>query len=142
MVDVSGKDPTARRARAAGFLRMAPATVQLVRQLQLPKGNPVEAARIAGILAAKQTHLLIPMCHPLPLSFVDVQVTLQETGWEITAEVRCLGETGVEMEALTAVTVAGLTLYDMCKAVDKTMVLENVRLIEKRGGKSGSFVRE
>lgn len=141
MVDVTGKPATHRMARAAGFLRMLPETAEAVRKLELPKGNPFEVARVAGILAAKETGRLIPLCHPLALTFVDVQLTLTAGGVEIRSEVRCKGETGVEMEALTAAAVAGLTLYDMCKAVDKSMVLEQIRLLEKQGGQSGHFLR-
>lgn len=139
MVDVSAKPPTLRRARAHALLRMTGETVARIRQLQLPKGDPLEVARIAGILAAKRTAELVPMCHPLLLSFVDVRLTVREEGVEIESEVRCTGTTGVEMEALTAASVAGLTLYDMCKAVDRGMILEGVRVVEKTGGKSGDW---
>ena len=142
MVDTSGKPPTARMARARAFLRMGPGTVAAFRTDALPKGNPFEAARLAGILAAKKTAELIPLCHPLPLDHVDVRLALTEAGVEIEAEARCTGPTGVEMEALTAAAVAGLTLYDMAKAVDKGMVLEAVRLVEKTGGKSGEWKAE
>ena len=140
MVDVSEKPATARRAVAGAFLRMAPETVQAVREARLPKGDPLEAARLAGILAAKRTSGLIPLCHPLNLTFVDVRIAVEDRGCAIRAEARCKGETGVEMEALTAAAVAGLCLYDMCKAVDKAMVLEKVRLLEKEGGRSGHYV--
>ena len=140
MVDVSEKPATARRAVAGAFLRMAPETALAVREARLPKGDPLEAARLAGILAAKRTSGLIPLCHPLNLTFVDVRIAVEDRGCAIRAEARCKGETGVEMEALTAAAVAGLCLYDMCKAVDKAMVLEKVRLLEKEGGRSGHYV--
>lgn len=136
MVDVSGKATSLRIARAGAFLRMAPGTRDRIRDLKLPKGDPFEVARIAGIMAAKKTHDLIPMCHPLLLTHVDVQLSLEAEGVRIETEVRCQGSTGVEMEALTAAAVAGLTLYDMCKAVDRAMSLDTVHLIEKHGGKS------
>ena len=110
--------------------------------MPLPKGDPFEVSRIAGIMAAKRTSSLIPMCHPLFLTHVDVRIQLKESGIEIISEARCKGETGVEMEALVAATVAGLSLYDMCKSVDKSMQLEDIRLLEKHGGKSGSYVAE
>jgi cyclic pyranopterin phosphate synthase len=142
MVDVTGKPATERMARAGAFLRMGPATVAAFRGRDLPKGDPFEAARLAGILAAKKTAELIPLCHPLPLTHVEVRLELGDDGVAIEAEARCTGPTGVEMEALTAAAVAGLTLYDMAKAVDKGMVLEAVRLLEKRGGKSGDWKAE
>jgi cyclic pyranopterin phosphate synthase len=139
MVDVSGKQATARRARARGFIRMAP---EVLRQLpKNPKGNPLEIARIAGIAAAKQTPALIPLCHPLPLSHADVQVRVVAGGIEIESSVATQAPTGVEMEALTAVSVAALTLYDMCKAVDKSMTITDICLLEKTGGKSGTYRR-
>ena len=139
MVDVSGKQATARRARARGFIRMAPA---VLRQLpKNPKGNPLEIARIAGIAAAKQTPALIPLCHPLPLSHADVRVRVVAGGIEIESSVATQAPTGVEMEALTAVSVAALTLYDMCKAVDKSMTITDICLLEKTGGKSGTYRR-
>ena len=139
MVDVSAKRVTARRARACGFVKMSP---ELLRHLpQNPKGNPPEIARIAGIAAAKQTASLIPLCHPLPLTHVDVRVRLAPSGVEIESSVATRAVTGVEMEALSAVSVAALTIYDMCKAVDKAMVITDICLLEKRGGKSGVFLR-
>lgn len=139
MVDVSGKRPTARRARARGFVRMSP---EVIRRLpENPKGNPLEIARIAGISAAKQTSSLIPLCHPLPLSHVDLQLRLGAEGVEIESSVATRAVTGVEMEALTAVSVAALTVYDMCKAIDKTMTISDICLLEKRGGKSGNYFR-
>ena len=139
MVDVTEKQATARRARARGFVRMAPAVLR-----QLPnnaKGNPLEIARIAGIGAAKQTATLIPLCHPLPLTHVDVRVRVVSGGVEIESTVATQAVTGVEMEALTAVSVAALTLYDMCKAVDKSMTITDICLVEKTGGKSGMYRR-
>ena len=139
MVDVTEKQATARRARACGFVRMAPAALrQLPRN---PKGNPLEIARIAGIGAAKQTATLIPLCHPLPLTHVDIQVRVVSGGVEIESTVATQALTGVEMEALTAVSVACLTLYDMCKAVDKSMTITDICLVEKTGGKSGTYRR-
>ena len=139
MVDVSGKASTARRARARGFVRMS---AEVLRRLpENPKGNPLEIARIAGIAAAKQTSGLIPLCHPLPLTHVDVQVRLCRDGVEIEASAATRAPTGVEMEALTAVAVAALTIYDMCKAMDKSMTITDICLIEKRGGQSGTYRR-
>jgi len=139
MVDVSSKRATARRARARGFVKMSR---ELLRRLpENPKGNPLEIARIAGIAAAKQTAALIPLCHPLPLTHVDVRVRLTAEGVEIEATVATRAVTGVEMEALTAVSVAALTIYDMCKAVDKSMTITDICLLEKRGGKSGVYSR-
>jgi len=139
MVDVSNKKATARRARAAGFIRMSR---EVLRKLpENPKGNPLEVARIAGIQAAKQTSTLIPLCHPLPLSHVDVRLQAVSGGIEIEASVATKAVTGVEMEALTAVAVAALTLYDMCKAVDKSMTITDICLLEKTGGKSGTYRR-
>jgi cyclic pyranopterin phosphate synthase len=141
MVDVSAKPATARVAIAEGFVHVSAAARRLVRTGQVKKGDPLQAARIAGIMAAKHTSSLIPLCHPLPLSGVEVQVELARGGIAINATVRTTGQTGVEMEALTAVAVAGLTVYDMLKAVDKAMVIDRVRLVEKRGGQSGDVVR-
>ena len=139
MVDVSAKRSTARRARARGFVSM---TRELLRRLpENPKGNPLEIARIAGIAAAKQTASLIPLCHPLPLTHADVLVRLVPGGVEIESNVSTNAPTGVEMEALTAVSVAALTIYDMCKAIDKSMTITDICLLEKRGGKSGTYLR-
>jgi len=131
MVDVGGKKDQLRVAKATGFISLQPATVELVKSNSLKKGDVLAVARIAGISAAKQTFQLIPLCHPLPLNYVGVEVNLEETGVRVNAESRCTGKTGVEMEALTAVHVALLTVYDMCKAVDKEMVSSDIRLIEK-----------
>ena len=144
MVDVSGKTETARVAVAAGRVRMAPGTLALVKSGGMTKGDVLGTAQIAGIMAAKRTSELIPLCHPLPLTGIDLDFTLNEaeSAVEITAAVKCAGVTGVEMEALTAVTAAALTVYDMCKAVQKDMVISDVRLLRKSGGKSGGFVRQ
>jgi cyclic pyranopterin phosphate synthase len=144
MVDVSAKDVTLREATAAGEVLMQPATLKLIQDAGMPKGDVLAAARIAGIMAAKRTDVLIPLCHPLPLTGIDMQFTSDVATGEIAikATVKTVGQTGVEMEALTAVSVAALTIYDMCKAVDKLMTLTNIRLISKKGGKSGTFIRE
>jgi cyclic pyranopterin phosphate synthase len=131
MVDVGGKETQKRKAIAAGFIKLQPETVNLVIDNQVKKGDVITVAEIAGIQAAKRTHELIPLCHSLSLSKVLVNCIVKENGVEVTSEVRCNGQTGVEMEALTAVSTALLTIYDMCKAVDKQMVMENIRLIEK-----------
>ena len=141
MVDVGDKAPTRRRAKASGRLVMSPATREQVLQGEVPKGNVVEVARIAGIQAAKRTAELIPMCHPLRLTHVDVQIEAIDEGLLVTAEASCGGPTGVEMEALTAVSVALLTLYDMCKAVERGMTITGIRLEEKSGGASGTWRR-
>jgi cyclic pyranopterin phosphate synthase len=142
MVDVSEKTDTHRRAVARGRILLAPETLRLLREGSVPKGDALGVARVAGILAAKRTSDLIPLCHPLPITRVTVDLTLVEEGVEIEAEVRVTGKTGVEMEALTAVSIAALTLYDMVKAVDKAAVITDIRLEAKSGGKSGDFQRE
>jgi cyclic pyranopterin monophosphate synthase len=141
MVDVTAKGETARVAVARGRVVMRPETLRLLLSGQVAKGNVLTTAQVAGIMAAKKTHQLIPMCHPLLLDGIDVDLAPDEaaSSVEITATVRTTGKTGVEMEALTAVTVAGLAIYDMCKAVDRAMRLEDVRLVEKSGGKSGDW---
>jgi cyclic pyranopterin phosphate synthase len=131
MVDVSGKAPLRRTARAAGRITLAAETVRLLRENRIKKGDVLTVAKIAGIQAAKQTPQLIPLCHPLILDRVDVETAIGETAVEVVAEAVCVGRTGVEMEALTAVSVALLTIYDMCKAVDKSMRIGDIRLIEK-----------
>jgi len=138
MVDVSGKSVTHRSARAEGVVRMKSETLDMIEQRLLPKGNAFEVARVAGILAAKNTSGMIPMCHPLTLHYVDIDIAINRElrGVKIQSEIRLDGKTGAEMEALTAVTVAALTLYDMCKAVDKEMVIDSITLVEKKGGKS------
>ena len=141
MVDVSGKTATAREAVARGRITMSPAALSQVRAGTTKKGDPLETARLAGIMAAKQTAALIPLCHPLPISHADVRLTLVRGGYDIEATVRTTAATGVEMEALTAVSVAALTIYDMVKAIDKGMVIGDVRLIRKSGGRSGTWTR-
>lgn len=144
MVDVGAKAETEREAIAAGRVRMQPETLRLLRAGNLPKGDVLGTARVAGIMAAKRTHELIPMCHPLLLTHVALDFTFDEaaSAVEIRALVRCTGQTGVEMEALTAVSVAALTIYDMAKAVERGMVIEDIRLVAKRGGKSGEWLRQ
>ncbi|MCX6382575.1 MAG: cyclic pyranopterin monophosphate synthase MoaC [Armatimonadetes bacterium] len=142
MVDVAAKAETARVAVASGRILLAPATVQLLRDNAVPKGDVVAVARVAGIMAAKKTSELIPLCHPLPITKISLDFVIVETGVEITATVGVTGKTGVEMEALTAVSVAALTIYDMVKAVDRVAVITDIRLDEKSGGKSGYFKRE
>lgn len=139
MVDVGDKPVTDREAVARGSIAMSAAARKLIRSGTVKKGDPLQAARLAGIMAAKKTSELIPLCHPLPLSHVGVELTPTRTGYAIEARVRIAGQTGVEMEALTAVAVAALTLYDMVKAVDKSMVIGDIELIEKKGGKSGHY---
>jgi cyclic pyranopterin phosphate synthase len=142
MVDVGGKAVTRREAIARGSISMSREARRLVRTGAVKKGDPLQAARLAGIMAAKQTAALIPLCHPLPLSSVDVELTPTARGYDIEARVRTDAQTGVEMEALTAVAVAGLTVYDMVKAVDRAMVIGDVRLMFKSGGRSGVYRRE
>lgn len=142
MVDVGHKADTDREAVAAGEVHISPEALQLVRDGKTAKGNVEETARLAGILAAKKTSELIPLCHPLAIDHIDIDVKDVGTGLAIEARVRSRGRTGVEMEALTAVSVAALTIYDMVKAADKTMVIANVRLLRKRGGKSGLYQRD
>lgn len=142
MVDIGDKPVTARQAVAKGTIYMTSDTLEKIYSQSMPKGNVLEVARLAGIMAAKRSADLIPLCHPLALTKIEVDFERGENSILITAAVGLQGKTGAEMEALTAVAVAGLTVYDMCKAVDKNMVLSDVRLISKSGGKSGSFVRE
>ena len=137
MVDVGDKPVTVREAVARGAIAMSAAARRAVRSRAVKKGDPLQAARIAGIMAAKRTHELIPLCHPLPLTHVSVDLVATLRGYDIEARVRTAAQTGVEMEALTAVAVAALTVYDMLKAVDKAMVIGAIRLIEKSGGRSG-----
>ena len=141
MVDVSDKSTTHRIARAEGFISMEPATLALIETGQAKKGDVLATARIAGIMAAKKTHELIPLCHPLPITkaTVDLEPSQTPPGVRVTAEVKVTGQTGVEMEALTAVSVACLTIYDMLKAADRAMTISGVRLIEKSGGRSGHY---
>jgi cyclic pyranopterin phosphate synthase len=143
MVDTSAKPETLREARASGLVRMATATLALIRDRGVAKGDVLEVARLAGIMAAKRTGDLIPLCHPLPLTSVTLDFTFPaEDLLHIEATARVVGRTGVEMEALTAVSLAALTVYDMCKSVDRTMTIEQIRLEEKTGGKSGTFRRD
>jgi cyclic pyranopterin phosphate synthase len=141
MVDVGDKAVTARTAVASGFVRMAAATLDAIRERRTPKGDPLEVARLAGIMAAKRTAELIPLCHVLPLNHADVQLELREDGIAILATASTDSKTGVEMEALTAASIAALTIYDMCKAIDKGMVITDIRLESKSGGRSGDYKR-
>ncbi len=143
MVDVGGKAETAREARAFGLVRMSEAAYAAVRKGQGPKGDVFTVAKVAGIMAAKKTSDLVPLCHPLPITFVDVEYAFRdgESAVEITSAVRVKGQTGVEMEAMTAVMVTALTIYDMCKAIDKSIELGPFYLLEKSGGKSGIYRR-
>jgi len=141
MVDVGDKPATTREAIARGSIGMSREARALIRSGRVKKGNPLQAARLAGIMAAKQTASLIPLCHPLPLSGVDVELTPTSRGYDIEARVRTTAQTGVEMEALTAVAVAALTVYDMVKAVDRAMVIGRIRLVRKSGGRSGLYLR-
>ena len=142
MVDVSGKEPTPRLARVRGEIRMARATARLIAENKVAKGSVLEAARLAGIMAAKRTGELIPLCHPLNLTAVSVDLHVGEDRVEVEAEAKIDDRTGVEMEALVAASTALLTIYDMCKGVDRGMVISELRLMEKRGGRSGTWVRE
>jgi len=142
MVDVGDKTPTSRIAIAGARVVMLPTTLAAIRAGDVKKGDVLGAARIAGIMAAKKTHELIPLCHPLLLSKITVAFAYNEDSIDIQTTVRCQGQTGVEMEALTAATVAALTIYDMAKALEKTMRIENVRLLSKEGGKSGRYLAE
>ena len=141
MVDTGAKAATERRAVASARVLMSPETVAVLRAGRTPKGDPLETARIAGIMAAKRTADLIPLCHPLPLTHVDVRAELRDEGVYLEAEAATRAQTGVEMEALTAAAVAALTVYDMCKAVDKAITITGVRLERKTGGKSGDYER-
>lgn len=141
MVDTTPKAITARRAVASARVLMSAETVAAVREHRTPKGDPLETARLAGIIACKRTAELIPLCHPLPITYAEVRAELDDTGVYLEAEVSTQAQTGVEMEALTAVSVAALTIYDMCKAIDKGMTITDVRLELKTGGKSGDYIR-
>ena len=140
MVDISGKPETAREAEASAFVAMSPVVLQSL--ANNPKGDPLETARLAGIMAAKKTSDLIPLCHPLPLSHIDVALTQCENGIAVSSRVRTSAPTGVEMEALVAASVAALTLYDMCKALDKAIEIREIVLQRKSGGKSGEYIRQ
>ena len=141
MVDVGAKPVTDRQAIARGTITMSANALKLIRRGEVAKGDPLQAARLAGILGAKQTASLIPLCHPLPLTHVSVELTPSKSGYIIEARVRTSAQTGVEMEALTAVAVAALTIYDMVKAVDKDMIIGDICLVEKSGGRSGHYRR-
>lgn len=142
MVDTSEKAVTTRLAIASARVLMSPETVAAVQEHRTPKGDPLETARLAGIMAAKRTSELIPLCHPLPLTHVDVQASIKDYGVYLESTASTNAQTGVEMEALTAVSVAALTIYDMCKALDKGIVISDVRLERKTGGKSGDYLRK
>ena len=144
MVDVSSKESTARVAKAEGQLRCDAATLRLVREGRTPKGSVVQTAELAGVMAAKRTAELVPLCHPLALTKIEVTIELDDDlpGFQVKAEVRTVAQTGVEMEALTAVSVACLTLFDMLKAVDRAMIIDGIRVVEKSGGRSGSWTGE
>jgi cyclic pyranopterin monophosphate synthase len=141
MVDTGNKEISERRAVASARVYMNPETVAALLEHRTPKGDPLEAARLAGIMAAKRTSDLIPLCHPLPLTHIDVHAAVEDDGVSLTAEVATKAQTGVEMEALTAVSVAALTVYDMCKALEKGMTISEIRLESKTGGKSGDYER-
>ncbi|MGH7836577.1 MAG: cyclic pyranopterin monophosphate synthase MoaC [Candidatus Binataceae bacterium] len=141
MVDVTAKPATSRKAEAHAFVRMRRATVEAVRRLKGPKGSPLEIARIAGITAAKRTAELIPICHPVALTHVDVNAKLCQNGIEITSEAAASGPTGVEMEALVAASVAALTIYDMCKGIERGMEITELHVVKKSGGRSGAYIR-
>ena len=144
MVDVGSKEPTHREAVAEGKVEMAPETYQMIREGKAAKGDVIGVSRIAGIMAAKKVDSLIPLCHPLGLDSVAIDFRFEDDGKTICIEtkVSCTGKTGVEMEAMTAVSVAALTLYDMCKSVDRSITISGIRLLQKSGGKSGTFVRK
>jgi len=144
MIDVTPKKETERQAVAKGKVQMKPATLELIRKGELEKGNVLAVAKTAGIMAAKETHRLIPLCHPLQLTHIAVEFNLRDNGnfVEITANAKGIGKTGFEMEALVAVSVSALTIYDMCKVVDKSMIIGDIRLVRKSGGKSGLFLAD
>lgn len=140
MVEVTAKQDSQREAVARGVVELSDDVLHLISQGKLKKGDPFEVARLAGIMAAKRTHELIPLCHPLLLTKIDVQIAVTDAGAELESRVVCVGKTGVEMEALTAVSVAALTIYDMCKSVDKSIKIRDIFLVKKSGGKSGTFL--
>ncbi len=142
MVEVTEKADTVREAVAKGFIKMSAEVIKQIREGKLKKGDPLETARIAGIMAAKKTHELIPLCHPLLLTQIEINLEVQKDGVAIESRVVSVGKTGVEMEALTAVAVTALTIYDMCKALDKNMIIGDIHLHMKRGGRSGLYVKE
>jgi cyclic pyranopterin monophosphate synthase len=144
MVDVTSKAQTIRKAKARGIVKMDSRTLKLIEKGQIAKGNVLTTAKIAGIMAAKKTGELIPLCHPLELTGIDINLEIDHKNSQIVieAQVQIAGKTGVEMEALTAVSIAALTIYDMCKAVNKKIIISDIMLLEKSGGKSGTFIRE
>ncbi|MEA1899453.1 MAG: cyclic pyranopterin monophosphate synthase MoaC [Thermodesulfobacteriota bacterium] len=144
MVDITDKEPTLRSAVAQGIVSMEPSTFEMIYNNTIKKGNVLDTARIAGIMAAKKTSELIPMCHPINISHIDInfEPDKDKSSFKVNAFVRLFAQTGVEMEALTAVSVAALTIYDMCKSHDKNIIISNICLLEKSGGKSGTFVRK
>ncbi len=144
MVDITDKEPTLRSAVAQGVVSMEPSTFEMIHNNSIKKGNVLETARIAGIMAAKKTSELIPMCHPINISHIDIdfEADKDKSSIKVKTSVRLFGQTGVEMEALTAASVAALTIYDMCKSQDKRIIISDICLLEKSGGKSGTFVRE
>jgi cyclic pyranopterin monophosphate synthase len=141
MVDVTAKPHTSRTAQARAFVRMKPATLKAIRTFRNKKGNPLEIARIAGIAAAKRTSELIPLCHPLVLTHVDVRAELCKNGIEVTSDATATGPTGVEMEALAAASIAALTIYDMCKSMERGITIEDIFVVKKTGGRSGTYER-
>lgn len=142
MIDISAKKITQRQAVAEGMVYLKPEVIKLIKDKKIPKGDVLEAARLAGILAAKKTPELIPLCHPIPIEFIEINFLLKEKEAVITAVVKGRAKTGFEMEALTAVTVAALSIYDMCKPIDKGIVISGIKLLKKTGGKSGMYVRK
>jgi len=142
MVDIAHKPVTERQAIAKGMVRMKPATLSRLKQGKIAKGDVLAVAQVAGIMAAKQTSQVIPLCHPLPIDEIKVEFKFRNEGVEITAGVKSTGKTGVEMEALTAVSIAALTIYDMCKAVERGIIIDGIRLVRKSGGRSGTIVLE
>jgi len=141
MIDVGGKQVTLREAIVEGRMTLKPRILELIRKNKIPKGNVLEAAKIAGILAAKKTPEIIPLCHPIPIEFMTVDIALGKNEISIKATVRGQAKTGVEMEAFTAVAAAALTIYDMCKALDREIVIKEIRLMKKSGGKTGDYIR-
>lgn len=141
MIDIGNKQVTLREAIVEGRLIIQPKTIELIKKNKIPKGNVLEAAKIAGILAAKKTPEIIPLCHPIPIEFMSIDIALGENEIKIKAIVKGQAKTGVEMEAFSAVAVAALTIYDMCKSIDRGAVIEEIKLMEKRGGKSGHYKR-
>lgn len=142
MIDISRKVAAEREAIAEGVLTIKPSVIKLIKENKVPKGNVLEAAEIAGILGAKETHEIIPLCHPIPIEFVEIEFSLKNRKIKITTAVRTCAKTGVEMEALAACAVAAMTIYDMCKPLDKEIEISHIRLIKKTGGRSGTYIRE